>query len=171
MGKRRRIKLSDEDRSLLTKLITSGSCMARVQTRARILLLSDFGQGDHRTDRQIIASLGTSVCTIMRTRQSYCDCGLEAALYEKPRTGKPPKITGDVEARLTMIACSEPPEGHARWTVRLLAEKMVELEYIDAISAVAIHKHLKKTNSSRGASNPGASANRAADSSPRWKTS
>ncbi len=82
--------------------------------------------------------------------RSYVLEGLEQALYDKPRSGAPPKITGDIEAKLVMLACSEPPDGKKRWTLRLLAEQMVVLGYIDSISNVAVYKRLKKTNLSLG---------------------
>ncbi|HEX5324420.1 MAG TPA: helix-turn-helix domain-containing protein [Capsulimonadaceae bacterium] len=150
MYKHRHVLLTTEQRHALERIVRSGNARARTQTKARILLLTDRSQGGRRKDREIIEALGTSICTIVRTRQAFCEEGLDAALQDKPRSGKPPKLTGDVEAKLTMIACSAPPEGRARWTLRLLAEKMVELEYVDSITPVAIHKHLKKTNSSRG---------------------
>lgn len=150
MSKHRQVHLSPDQRHELERIIRAGSARARTQTKARVLLLTDRSQGQRRKDQEIIDALGTSICTIVRTRQAFCEQGLEAALYDNPRSGKPPKLTGDVEAKLTMIACSAPPDGRPRWTVRLLAEKMVELEYLDTISAVAIHKHLKKMNSSRG---------------------
>jgi len=75
---------------------------------------------------------------------------LDAALYEKPRPGASPKITGDIEAKLVTLACSDPPLGRSRWTLRLLADTMVELGYIDSISNVAVYQRLKKTNSSPG---------------------
>ena len=76
---------------------------------------------------------------------------MEAALFDKPRPGATPKITGDIEAQLVTLACSDPPQGHARWTLRLLADKMVALGYIESISNVAVYQRLKKTNLSRGA--------------------
>ena len=91
------------------------------------------------------------MATIIRTRKACLDEGLEAALFEKPRPGAPPKITGEIEAKLVTLACSDAPEGRARWTLRLLAHKMVELGYIDTISNVAVYQRLKKTNSSPGA--------------------
>ena len=119
-------------------------------TKARILLLADYSVGEHRKDAEIVSALGTSICTVLRTRKQFCEQGLEAALYDKPRSGKPPKITGDIEAKLTMLACSAPPDGCSRWTLRLLADKLIELEYIDQISTVAVHKRLKKMHLSPG---------------------
>ena len=77
--------------------------------------------------------------------------GLQAALYEKPRPGQAPKVTGEIEAKLIMLACSQPPEGHARWTLRLLAGRVIELGYLDYVSHVTVGEVLKKTNSSLGA--------------------
>ncbi len=77
--------------------------------------------------------------------------GMDAALYDKPRPGAPPKLTGAVEAHLTVLACSTPPDGKARWTLQLLADKLVELELVASISDVAVMHRLKKTNSNRGA--------------------
>ena len=92
----------------------------------------------------------TSVSTVKRTRWRFLQGGLEAALEEKPRSGRPPKITGEIEAQLTVLACSQPPEGHAHWTLRLLAERLVELGCLDSISHVAVGNRLKKTKSSPG---------------------
>jgi hypothetical protein len=75
---------------------------------------------------------------------------MHAALYDKPRPGAAPRFTGEVEAQLTMLACSQPPAGHARWTLRLLADQMIELGYVEYISHVTVRELLKKTNSSRG---------------------
>jgi len=92
----------------------------------------------------------TSVSTAKRTRWRFLQEGLQTALSEKPHPGRPPKITGEIEAKLTMLACSQPPEGHARWTLRLLADQLVELGYLDSISHVAVGERLKKTRSSPG---------------------
>ena len=91
-----------------------------------------------------------SPATVVRTRKAFLDEGIDAALYDKPRPGAVPKITGDVEAKLVMLACSDAPTGPDRWTLRLLADKMVELGYIDKISNQAIGVRLKKMNLSRG---------------------
>ena len=84
------------------------------------------------------------------TRQRFVEGGLEVALNEKPRPGKPPKLTGRDEAKLTAIACSEPPEGYARWSIHLLADKLVELDIVDSISRETVRNYLKKGISSRG---------------------
>ncbi len=125
--------------------------MARTQTKARILLLTDRNQPQPRADAEIAAALQVSKPTIVRTRRRFVLEGMDAALYDKPRPGATPKITGDVEAQLTLLACSTPPEGKARWTLQLLADKLVELKLVDSISDVAVMHRLKKTSSNRGA--------------------
>ena|ERR671935_1235006 len=159
------IKLTKEERATLKKLVSSGTSPARMQTRARMLLMAaDRSVGARGTDRrransncEIAEMLGVSERTVSRTRQRFIEGGLDAALQEQPRSGRPPRITGEVEAHLTMLACSAPPEGKARWTLQLLADKMVELEYIDAISDVTVMNTLKKTNFGLGQSRVGAS--------------
>ncbi len=127
MSKHIRINLTAEERKELEHLIRSGSSPARTQTRARILLLADRSQGQKRTDEEVAAALLCHKGTVANVRHRYHDEGLQAALYEKPRPGQPPTFTGDIEAKLTMLACSHPPEGYGRWTLRLLADHMVEL--------------------------------------------
>jgi transposase len=140
------VRLSPAERERLETLIHSGNTLARVQTKARILLLTDYNQDARLTDIQIIRALSTSNSTIQRTRIQFVEGGIDAALFDKPRSGCPPKITGEIEAKLTMLACSDPPEGHARWTLQLLADQMIALGYIDTISDVAVYKRLKKRN-------------------------
>jgi transposase len=115
-------------------------------TRARILLLANEG----RSDDEIVESLKVSRTTVNRIRKRYCMGGLEFALREKNRSGAPPKIGGRAEVQLTLLACSEPPEGRSKWTLRLLADKLVELEAVDSISHMSMHRLLKKTRSNRG---------------------
>jgi transposase len=144
MSKQTRIYLSAEDRVFLEKLIRSGSDSARVQARARILLLSDRSLGQSRTDEKVAEAVMVSVVTVGRIKKRFAGEGLDSALYDKPRPGQPPKITGDVEAQLTVLACSTPPEGQAKWTLKLLADRLVELKLVESITPVAIHKRLKK---------------------------
>ena len=150
MGKHIRIQLTTAERNELDRLIRAGHSPARTQTRARILLLSDRSEGQKRTAKEVAAALLCSPSTVANVRRRFNQDGLPAALYEKPRPGQKPKVTGDIEAKLTMLACSQPPEGHARWTLRLLAERMIELEYIDYVSHVTVGEVLKKTKSSPG---------------------
>jgi len=88
--------------------------------------------------------------TVYNIRKRYVDEGLDSALHEKPRSGQPPKITGDVEAELIVLACSDPPEGHNRWTLQMFADKLVELNLVESITPVAVYKRLKKTLYNRG---------------------
>jgi len=97
-----------------------------------------------------------SPSTVANVRHRFNRAGLQAALYDKPRPGQKPKVTGEVEARLVMLACSDPPPGHTRWSLRLLADQMVELEIVDSISHVTVGQVLKKTKSSRGVASHGA---------------
>ena len=145
------LHLTSQQRKQLDKLIRSGTAQARTLTKARILLMTDYSQDAHRTDRDIASALGVSMPTIWRVRKRCVEDGLDAALYDKARPGRPPKITGEIEAQITLLACSDPPPGHAKWSLRLLADKTVELGYLDRISHVAISKRLKKTRSSPGA--------------------
>ena len=144
------IHLSKEDRQELERLIRSGASSARTQTRARILLLTDESQKKQKGTKEIASALMCSLPTITNIRKKFVEGGLENALYDKPRPGAIPKITGEIEAQLTMLACSAPPEGRSRWTLQLLADKLVELKLVDSISDVAVMKRLKKMNLSLG---------------------
>lgn len=150
MGKHTHVALTQEQRTELEQLIRSGNAPARTNTRARILLLSDRSQSQKRTDQEVADAVMCSQSTVINIRRRYLAGGLQAALYDKGWPGAPPKFTGEIEAKLTVLACSEPPEGAARWTLRLLAERMIELEYVDYISHVTVRELLKKTNSSLG---------------------
>ena len=150
MSKHRNVTLTDDQRHHLDSLLRSGNAQARVQTRARILLHTDRGQGQVRSDKTVAEATRVSTATVIRTRKLFLDEGLDAALYEKPRPGAVPKITGDVEARLVTLACSDPPNGRSRWTLRLLADTMVELGYIESITNVAVYHRLKKMNLNPG---------------------
>jgi transposase len=134
----------------LTDLTRKGKSPAREQLRARVLLLSDRSQGEPHTEAEISVALQCSATTVGNIRRRFVREGLEAALHDKPRPGAKPKLTGDVEAKLVTLACSAPPDGRSRWTLRLLAQSMVELEYVESISHVAILKTLKKTHLSLG---------------------
>lgn len=151
MGKHHYIQLSQAERAKLEKMIRTGREGARKQTRARILLLSDRSQGDKRTGQEVAEAALCSVSTVRRICRLYFDGGLALALNDKGWPGAKPKLTGDLEAKLTMLACSEAPAGHARWTLRLLANELVELGYVDEVSHVTVREWLKKTNLSLGA--------------------
>jgi len=150
MGKHTHVELTEEQRTELEQLIRTGNALARTNTRARILLLSDRSQGQKRTDQEVAEAVLCSKSTVGNVRRRFLTGGLPSALYDKGWPGAKPKFTGEVEAKLTMLACSDPPDGAARWTLRLLADRMVELGYVDSISHVTVRELLKKTNSSRG---------------------
>lgn len=154
MSKKLTVLLSSEHHRQLTQMVRKGTASARVITRARILLMADKGehQNHPHTYEQIQNALGCCVATISHICRSYVQEGLEAALQEKPRPGAKPKITGEVEAYLTMIACSEPPEGKARWTMQMLADKLVEVKMLDSITDSAVCARLKKVRSNPGRS-------------------
>ena len=112
------VQLSEQERAELIQYLRKGRSSARSQTRARILLLSD----DDLEDDEIVDTLKVSKSTVCRIRKRYCKGGLDFALSEKPRSGAPTKIDGKIQAKITMLACSEPPDGRSKWTLNLLAE-------------------------------------------------
>ena len=142
MNTKYHIQLSNEDRQELEALIRAGKAPARTQTRARILLLSDENQTKPRKTKEIASALLCSLPTITNIRRKFVEGGLQSALYDRPRPGQAPKITGEIEAQLIALACSQPPEGKARWTLQMLADKLVELELVESISDVAVMKRL-----------------------------
>jgi transposase len=150
------VHLSDEQREKLEDLIHRGHAPARTQTRARLLLLADQRQGQPRSNQEIADALLCGKGTVVNVRRRFQQGGLQAALYDQERPGAMPKVTGEVEAQLTLLACSAPPEGYARWTLRLLADKLIELGVVDYVSHVTVREHLKKTNCSLGVSSRGA---------------
>jgi hypothetical protein len=147
------VHLTPKDRLHLDSLIKKGICSARVQNRARILLLADrgtSGDGKERTRQQIRDATLTCLPTVCRICRRYAAEGLQAALSEKPRPGKAPKLSGAAEAHLVATACSKPPDGQVRWTLKLLRQKLVAEGHVQDISEVALHKRLKKMRSSPG---------------------
>ena len=158
MAKHTPIHLSSEQRSQLQHTISAGNAPARVQTRARILLLTDHSQKAHRTNAQIASALLCAPATVFNVCRRYRQEGLEAALTEKPRPGNPRKLDGAAEAQLLLLACSDAPEGYARWTLRLLADKAVELGFVESLSHMTVSETLKKTKSSPGVLRRGVSA-------------
>ncbi|GAC1446670.1 MAG: hypothetical protein NVSMB56_07560 [Pyrinomonadaceae bacterium] len=139
------VDLSTDEREQLSQLVRRGKHSSRKVTRARILLLASDGA----TDEQIVAALSCGINTVERTRRRFVEEGLEC-LNERPRRGQTRKLTGKQEAHLVAIVCSTPPAGRARWTLRLLADKVVELKFASAIARETVRQVLKKTNSSRG---------------------
>lgn len=152
MSTHRYVVLADGERARLEGLVRKGTAKARTITRARILLLSDRSRGcrgrraPSYTIAQIADAVQCNVATVRNIRNRYFDEGLEAALIEKPRPGASlrPKVTGEVEAHLLAIARSAAPEGHTRWTLKLLADRLVELGLVDSISRDTVHRCLKR---------------------------
>ena len=145
--KKYQVKLSDEQRQELKNLTTTGISSARKINRARILLLGDEDNPTgSKNDKEIAAILDISRGTIVRVRRRFIEQGLDGALNENSRCGKPKQLSGRKKAQITALACSEPPVGYARWTLRLLATKLVELAMIESISQNAVGEILKKMN-------------------------
>lgn len=136
------INLSDDEREMLEEMTRKGSLKARQFKRAMILLKADEGL----SDPQIMAALNVSRPCVERIRKRFVADGIERALNEDPRPGQKRKLDGRAEAMLIATACTEAPEGHERWTLRLLADKLVKLEVVDTISYETVRRTLKKTN-------------------------
>ncbi len=151
MGRSQRIELSSEQRQQLEKLIRAGDAPARMQTRARILLLSDYKPGAWQSAPAVAKAVLVHPNTVRAVRRRFVAEGLQSALQERPRPGAVPKLTGEVEAKLSLLACSAPPDGHAHWTLRLLAAELVGLGTLESVSHTTIAEWLKKTHSSPGA--------------------
>ena len=139
------VTLTDEERTHLQQLLRGGKAATRKVTRARILLKASDGWADQR----IAEALGIGRATVERTRQRFVEENL-AALNERPRPGNKPKLDARAEARLIAEACSAAPDGRERWTLQLLAERVVQLQLAESYSYEAVRRVLKKTNSSRG---------------------
>jgi transposase len=150
--KRFRVTLTPEERTNLLQLISTGKAAARTLLHARILLKADTPPGAYGTfDGDIAAAGETSVSTVERVRRRFVEDGLQRALVPPPPTApRPTKLDGRGEARLIAEACSAPPGGQGRWTLRLLADRLVELGIAESISYETVRRTLKKTSSSRG---------------------
>ena len=145
------VQLSDGDRQQLQQFVASGTAAARTLMHARILLKADQGEaGPAWPDDRISEAVEVSRATVERVRKQYVVAGLDAALTRKRPPPRSRKVDGVGEAHLIATACSTPPAGHTRWTLRLLAGKLVELEQVDAISHETVRQMLQKTRASRG---------------------
>jgi putative transposase len=143
--KRQAVRLTTAERDVLEQFVAHGTKSARAINRARILLLLDEG----RREKELTTLLGVSRGTIYNVRQKYMQkehAHILDGLHEAPRSGRPIKIASRVEAHVTMIACSNPPEGYGRWTLHMIADKLVQLTVMDTISHESIRRTLKKTN-------------------------
>jgi hypothetical protein len=152
------VRLSAQERERLEAMVRTGKTLAQIVTRARILLKADTSEaGEAWSDSAIAAALDTSVNNVARARQQLVEEGFEATLKRKynPNSARPRIFGGESEAKLIALACSPAPEGFARWSLRLLEEKVVELNIVDKASDNTIGRALKKTFSSRISSNNG----------------
>jgi hypothetical protein len=143
------VRLSSEERDALSSLIASGKGPARMFARARILLKADVGaQGPAWPDVRISEALEVTVQTVERVRRQLVEEGLEAVLQRRPYRQKVSrkKVDGEVEAHLIALACGEAPRGRSRWSLRLLADRMVELGYLGSLSHETVRRTLKKTS-------------------------
>ena len=152
MPKKYRVTLTAEEREQLTAMVSKGKAAARALTHARILLKTDEAEGGPAwTDDGVCEALDVGLCSVMRVRQRFVEEGLDAALRPRPSSYvQPRKLDGHLEAQLVTLACSEAPEGQARWSLRLLADRFVELGHVEQISHETVRQTLKKTKSSRG---------------------
>ena len=160
MSPRYRVTLSEQERKDLEALTKRGKTHARRFIHARALLLSDAGEdGPSWSVADTAEALGVTTRTIEHLKKRFVEDGLEAALERKPREKPPREVTfdGAFEARLIAMACSDVPEGYNRWTIRLLADKAVELKFAESISLMTVQRVLKKTNFSLTAANTGKS--------------
>ena len=150
--KRYVVTLTADERDQLEALTRAGKRSARTITRARILLLADQGEGGPgREDRWIAEALGCGHRTVERVRERFVTGGLDAALTHKPQAkpSREPVLDGAAEARLIALACEEAPDGRRRWALRMLADKLVELEVVESVSRGTVRRVLKKTSSGR----------------------
>lgn len=151
--KKYKVTLTPDERTSLQGLVSAGKAAARQLVHARILLKADAAPGGPAwTDERIVEAVEVSRATVERVRQRFVEHGLEAALVRKAqdRPSRPRALDGRGEARLVALACSQAPDGRASWTLQLLADRLVELRVVDAISGETVRQVLKKTRSSRG---------------------
>ena len=148
-----KVELTQSERSALIETSGRGKPLARTVKRALALLKADEGL----SDREAAEAVSISAATVARTRRRFAEEGLEAAINDRPRSGRERKLSGRQEAHLVAIACSNAPEGHTNWTLQLLADKVVAMEFAGSISLETVRQILKKTNSNHGRRKSGAS--------------
>ena len=148
-----KVELTQSERFALIETSGRGKPLARTVKRVLALLKADEGL----LDREAAEAVSVSAATVARVRRRFVEEGLEAAINDRPRSGRERKLSGRQEAHLVAIACSSPPEGHVNWTLHLLADKVVAMEFAGSISLETVRQILKKTNSSRGRKRNGAS--------------
>ena len=148
-----KVELTQSERSALIETSGRGKPLARTVKRAFALLKADEGL----LDRKVAEAVSLSAATVARVRRRFVEEGLEAAINDRPRSGRERKLSGRQEAHLVAIACSNAPEGHTNWTLQLLANRVVAMEFAGSISLETVRQILKKTNSNHGRRKSGAS--------------
>ena len=140
------VRLSGDERNLLTRLVKTGKAASYKRQRAQILLKADENHPNGGwQDKDIAESLDVGAATVERVRRRLVEKGFERVLEREPQSGsRQPCLDGEQEAQLIALSCSEPPEGHSRWTLKLLAGQMVALEYVDSVCSETVRKALKK---------------------------
>jgi transposase len=157
------IRLTDEQRQALQALVRTGTHKAHARTRAQVLLRADADGPDAWPDERVAEAVGVCRRTVSRVRRQFAAEGLDATLHKKRAAARQyRKLDGAQEARLIALTCSPPPEGQARWAMKLLADKLAELEVVQAIDPATVWRTLKKMTSSRGSSSSGSSRPRRA---------
>lgn len=148
MQKRYRVTLTESERQELQTLVSTGKAAARRLVRARVLLLADQAEGGPaKADPEIVDALGCGRATVERVRQQFVEEGLDQAISPQPTTRTyERRLDGKAEAHLVAMACGTPPEGRARWTLRLLADRMVALGHVEAVAHETVRQTLKKTS-------------------------
>ena len=146
MVKKYVVKLTQKERECLRPIVSRGGASRLMRLHARILLKADSSRrGQSWTDEQIAEALEVHVRTVARVRERFVQEGLDGALQRKPQSRRKPRIIhGEAEAHLIALACSDPPEGHVRWSLRLLSDKLVELKHVDSVCRETVRKTLKK---------------------------
>jgi transposase len=145
------VRLTAEQREALDRVVRAGTHPAALRRRAQILLRTDADGPDAGTDEEVAADVGCSPMTVMRVRQRFAADGLDATVSRKKPTGRQyRKLDGAQEATLVALACSAAPAGRSRWTMELLADKLVEMRVVDSIDPATVWRTLKKTTSSPG---------------------
>ena len=142
-----KVQLSKKQRKKLKALCRRGKISARKLNRGRILLMADSNRAKGGfTDAAIAQILDVGLATVVRVRRQFVTSGLDTTLEEAPRSGRPKKFTPTQRASVTALACSDPPEGHGQWSLRLMADKLVELDFVESITHTSVRNILKKTN-------------------------
>lgn len=142
------VRLSPEERERINEFLHAGTTSKGIRNRCLLLILADESQGTIPTQMEIAQRAGVSNATVYHTVKDYCTRGLEATLKyrSRPEPGRPSVISGEAEARIVALACSEPPQGYARWTIRLLTRRVIELNIMESVGRETIRATLKKRN-------------------------